>query len=242
MLVLSRRPDEKILFPNLGVTIQVLRVQGNVVRLGIDAPPELRILREELQEVPAGKAKKVTEHSLRNQQNKAQLHAQLIQRQLELGKLEEPNHGLNNLLENLQRMDDELAPPAPAQPVCRTLVVDDDSNERELLAGLLAMNGCHCEMAEDGEAALGYLAARERPDFVLLDMFMPRCDGRETLRHIRSNPKLEGLKVFAISGASADEMGVATGKDGADEWFRKPLDPRKLWSRMQHHLQDNVVF
>jgi carbon storage regulator CsrA len=48
MLVLSRRLHEKVLFPNLGITIQVVSVQSGVVRIGIEAPPAVRVLREEL--------------------------------------------------------------------------------------------------------------------------------------------------------------------------------------------------
>ena len=49
MLVLSRRVEEKICFPAIGVTVRVVGVKGGRVRLGIEAPPELTILREELQ-------------------------------------------------------------------------------------------------------------------------------------------------------------------------------------------------
>ncbi|HMO13768.1 MAG TPA: carbon storage regulator [Pirellulaceae bacterium] len=48
MLVIARRENEKIVFPGLGVSVQIVKVNGKVVRLGIDAPPEVRILREEI--------------------------------------------------------------------------------------------------------------------------------------------------------------------------------------------------
>jgi carbon storage regulator CsrA len=48
MLVLSRRTSDKILIPSLGITLEVLSIKGNVVRLGISAPQEVRILRGEL--------------------------------------------------------------------------------------------------------------------------------------------------------------------------------------------------
>ena len=48
MLVLSRREADKILFPSLGITVEVLRVQGNRTRLGIDAPANVPILRYEI--------------------------------------------------------------------------------------------------------------------------------------------------------------------------------------------------
>ena len=48
MLVLTRRPHEKIVLPGLHVTLEVVAVKGGVVRIGIEAPPDVRVLREEL--------------------------------------------------------------------------------------------------------------------------------------------------------------------------------------------------
>jgi len=58
MLVLSRRVNEKILLPDLETSIQVIHIRTGVVRLGIEAPPEIRVLREEVKDrgsVPAGR-------------------------------------------------------------------------------------------------------------------------------------------------------------------------------------------
>ncbi|MEM9410794.1 MAG: carbon storage regulator [Planctomycetota bacterium] len=52
MLVLSRRPGEKILFPSIGVSVEVIRTKGNTVRVGIEAPEDIRVLRGELEEQP----------------------------------------------------------------------------------------------------------------------------------------------------------------------------------------------
>ena len=48
MLVLSRRQNEEIVFPELGITVKVIRVKGNQVRLGVTAPEAVRVLRSEL--------------------------------------------------------------------------------------------------------------------------------------------------------------------------------------------------
>jgi carbon storage regulator CsrA len=50
MLILSRRQDEKIVFPNLGITIDVCKIRGSSVQLGVNAPSEVRVLRHELAE------------------------------------------------------------------------------------------------------------------------------------------------------------------------------------------------
>ena len=50
MLVLSRRLDEKIVFPGLGITVRVVDIKGGTIRLGIEAPREVRVTRTELLE------------------------------------------------------------------------------------------------------------------------------------------------------------------------------------------------
>jgi carbon storage regulator CsrA len=48
VLVLTRRPNEKIVLPGLGVTLQVLAVKGRIVRLGFEAPSDVKVVRKEL--------------------------------------------------------------------------------------------------------------------------------------------------------------------------------------------------
>jgi carbon storage regulator CsrA len=124
----------------------------------------------------------------------------------------------------------EAAPPRR----CRALVVDDDRNERTLLAGLLSMHGCECDVAADGQDALDYLAAATRlPDYVLLDNWMPRRDGPQTLEAIRAEPRYKCVKVFSISSTSPEEAGLLLGPGGIDAWFPKPLNPRQLWQAIR---------
>ena len=54
MLVLSRRPGEKLLFPDFDTVVQVVSIQGGAVRLGIEAPREVQVLRAELNEKRGG--------------------------------------------------------------------------------------------------------------------------------------------------------------------------------------------
>jgi carbon storage regulator CsrA len=247
MLVLSRRPSEKIVFPALGVTLQVLETRGNAVKIGIEAPPDVKVLREELAGAAEAAARPARSplHALRNRLNKLGLSLHLFDRQWRAEMTAEAGATLERVFELLDGLEQECAaaeggrPPArPApRPKVRSLVVEDDRNERELLAGLLRMNGCECETAADGLEALDYLASHERPDVVLLDLRMPRCDGQETLARIRRDPRYAGLKVFVVSGTPPQEAGIRTsGPDGVDGWFPKPLNPRKLWDAIQDSL------
>jgi carbon storage regulator CsrA len=248
MLVLSRRTNEKIVFPGLDISVQLLSIQGNVARIGIEAPPDVKVLRDELaKNLPPGAIhdprRTLSAHALRNMLNKVSLSLSVFQQQWQRGLTDAANATLEKVfatLETLGRDPSALMEAKPAAPPVpsrfRTLVVEDDSNERELLAGLLSMNGCDCETAADGLDALEYLSSHQRPDLVLLDLRMPRCDGPRMLAEIRNNPQYQGLKVFAISGTSPEEVGVPKGPAGVDAWFPKPLNARKLCQAIKESM------
>lgn len=82
----------------------------------------------------------------------------------------------------------------------KVLVVDDDANERPLLAGLLQMDRCRVKTANDGLEAIAFLQQGEIPDVVLLDMQMPRLGGKETFAAIRDGWR-ELLVFLASAGA-----------------------------------------
>lgn len=240
MLVLSRRPGEKILLPDLSVSLEVMSLAGNTARIGVSAPRGVTIVRGELmtarQRAERERAAAEARHAQRNRLNKLQLQLLLAQRQRELGLTTEADSTLAAAFETLTDLVGTPLPLPKAQCRVRALVVDDDSNERELLAGLLAMHGCDCATASDGQDALNRLKESAPPDVVLLDMCMPRCDGATMLATVRTNPRWAGLKVFAISGSSPDELGIRTGPGGVDGWFAKPLNPILLWQAMQKEL------
>ncbi len=194
MLVMSRRCDEEILFPNLGITVKVLRMQGNRVRLGVNAPEEVDVIRGELvAEADAKRRTSAEEHKFRNELNGLMLATRMFQLQMERGLEDKAHQTYLEMLHKLKQLDSSYRTPTQTetpQPMVagsHVLVVEDDANERELLAGLLRMEGCDVATAGDGIDALNHLAVIDhRPDVVLLDMQMPRADGIETLGRIRA--------------------------------------------------------
>ena len=124
-----------------------------------------------------------------------------------------------------------------AQRSIDVLLVEDDTNEQALLRGILEMEGYRVHTANNGHEALDCLK-RVTPRFVLLDMMMPECDGRETFQRIRRMPALENLPIFAVSGASPDSLGLPVGKDGVEDWFPKPLNAPQLVEKMRQCVQD----
>lgn len=231
MLVVSRRCDEEIVFPAIGVTVKILSAAGNRVRLGFDAPTNIQILRAELQ--PTDESFRST-HKLKNDLNAISLFMEMYERLIQRGDLDRAHQTYLQMLVRLKEINlhHSPIPPAtiPTECIARVLVVEDDDNERELLAGLLRMDGCSVDTVPNGEEALARLSSSEpRPDVVLLDMMMPKIDGPQMLSMIRKNGLLQDLTVFGMSGRSADEVGIAIGgRDGINAWFEKPLNPNHL--------------
>lgn len=233
MLVVSRRCDEEIVFPAIGVTVKILNASGNRARLGIDAPSNIQILRGELCN-SAENGEQKTKHQLRNELNTITLFIEMYERLVQRGDLDRAHQTYLQMLTRLKEIDQNYAPPIPPPiqnaPLSRVLIVEDDDNERELLAGLLRMDGCLVDTVPDGAEALVRLSLPEaRPDVVLLDMMMPKIDGPKMLSMIRENELLNDLTIFGMSGHRADEVGVTIGgRNGINAWFEKPLNPNRL--------------
>jgi carbon storage regulator CsrA len=258
MLVLTRRLNEKILFPGTGTSVQVVAIKQGLVRLRIAAPPNVVVLREEggnrrpgrkAAEAGNGAAPAPLPEVNRMLQTRlyiAGVGLDQLRRQIESGHTGDAVATLDALEEDLrllgQRLRDELA--KSPQPLARmqsatsrrALLVEDNANERELLARFLRLAGLAVDTAGDGSDALDYLRDRGRPDVVLLDMGLPHLDGASTVRHIRRDPACAGLKIFAVSGHRPEEFDLARGPEGVDRWFQKPIDPAELIENLNREL------
>jgi carbon storage regulator CsrA len=250
MLVLSRGRNDKIVFPNLGITVEILNIASNKVRVGVDAPPSVTVLRHELagQAGPAAGANLVDparklSHEVRNRLHAANLALHLSQKLLQANRQADAERTLQKALDEFAAVEERLTSrdqPVPANAPARTrghaLIVEDNLNESELLASYLRLSGFEVDTARDGCDALSLLESALRPDAILLDMRMPRCDGPTMVSALRANPDLRDLKVYAISGTSPDSLGVERGPHGVDRWFPKPLNPEVLVRELSHQL------
>lgn len=243
MLVLSRRVDEELVFPGLDIRIKILRSEGNRVRLGIEAPKTIEVSRGErlLSGAMPAESSVPSRHAFRNLQNVVRLALELYDRQVDRGDIDGANQTFLQLVAQLRKAELNLTCLPQPQPTGnagpKVLVVDDDANERQLLAGLLQMDGCIVETAYDGMQAVELLQAGPTPDVVLLDMQMPRLSGKETLSAIRA--RAFDVLVFGVSGSTAAENNITLGRPhGIDEWFEKPLNPAQLVSRMRQRLTE----
>ena len=203
MLVLARRAHQQIVFPHLGIRISVLQVKGRLVKMGIEAPNSVKVLREELSLErdldPAFKAGDAAaagqlDHQRRNDLNLLHLRLAAIQKRIDRGESVDAEAALDSLLGKVSTIDHELvedgsgkAPLKQGRRI-RLLVVEDSDNERELMSYLLASRGFDVRAVRDGLEALEQLqVVCFEPDFVLMDMQMPLSNGLETLLRIRSD-------------------------------------------------------
>lgn len=118
------------------------------------------------------------------------------------------------------------------------LVVDDDPMIRKLILTTLEdVSGFVLQEASDGEEAVR-TATREPPEIVLLDYDMPRLDGVETCRRLRSDPATAGATIVMLTGMS-DQPAQARATDaGADLFLTKPFSPLRLLRLVDEIGQD----
>jgi DNA-binding response OmpR family regulator len=117
----------------------------------------------------------------------------------------------------------------------KILVVDDEAYIVHILEFSLGMEGYEVVTAFDGEEAI-LKAEREKPDLIVLDIMMPKLDGYETCRRLKSIERTKGIPVILLS-AKGRSMDQRVGMDaGADEYITKPFSPRKLVERISSHI------
>lgn len=118
------------------------------------------------------------------------------------------------------------------------LVVDDEGDIRSSLRGVLADEGLRVLVAEDGGRALS-LVRSERPELVLLDVWMPEVDGIELLRRLQEEP--DRPQVIMISGHGNIETAVQATKLGAFDFIEKPFSIDALLSVVNRALEHRAA-
>jgi CheY-like chemotaxis protein len=117
--------------------------------------------------------------------------------------------------------------------VKRILIVDDSPKDVELTIAALAEKNLANEIivAEDGEEALDYLYKRGKfvhetgnPAVILLDIKMPKMNGIEVLRHIRSQSRFKFIPVIMVTSSREERDLVESYKLGANSYVVKPVD------------------
>jgi two-component system, OmpR family, response regulator AdeR len=125
------------------------------------------------------------------------------------------------------------ASPVRLAPVALILVVEDELELAEVLEGYLRREQYRTERASDGEKALALFWA-SKPDLVLLDIQMPKLDGLEVLRSIRSHAETPVILLTARAEDLDKLLGFGL---GADDYITKPFSPREVLARVKAVLK-----
>lgn len=121
----------------------------------------------------------------------------------------------------------------------RVLIVDDEFDIVETIQFMLESEGFECLVAYDGEDAL--LKARtENPDLILLDIMLPKINGYQVCRLLKSDEEYKHIPIIMLT-AKVQESDKFWGKEsGADDYVTKPFEMEKLIQKIQGYLEIKV--
>ena len=118
----------------------------------------------------------------------------------------------------------------------KILVVDDEQDLVKLVRFNLEKDGYKVISAFNGEDAL-FLARKERPDLIVLDLMLPGIDGLEVCKKLKADTELVNIAVIMLT-AKGEESDITLGlKLGADDYVTKPFSPKELVARVQAVLR-----
>jgi len=116
----------------------------------------------------------------------------------------------------------------------KVLIIDDDADFRSLLGEALVAQGWSVLEASEGESGLEAVRLH-RPDVVLCDLLMPRCNGFQVCRAIRADVTLRHTRILVTSGRKYDADRVAAREAGADDYLTKPIGLDELTAQLERY-------
>jgi CheY-like chemotaxis protein/sRNA-binding carbon storage regulator CsrA len=228
-LVITRKIDEEISFPQIDTTIALESVRGSLFRFRIKAPKNIVVLRAEVPNTKHGEPfTKVigdlqsARHKLVNEVNAAQLSLDLLANAAKNAPEMLPLL-VTEMKESFDKLLDEMDhPERRTAKAPRAIIIEDNQFERELLASTLRLMGADVLAVGTGEEAIEKLREGEEADVILLDMCLPGASGREVARQIRALPLVHKPRICVVSGMEKeDDIDV-------DQWVTKPIKSEAL--------------
>jgi diguanylate cyclase (GGDEF)-like protein/PAS domain S-box-containing protein len=116
------------------------------------------------------------------------------------------------------------------------LIVDDEAQNRRLLAVLLRPEGYRTSGAASGEEALAAISACA-PDLILLDLMMPGMDGNQVAAILKANPATANIPIIMVTARMERSARLAGLDAGAEDFLTKPVDRAELWLRVRNLLR-----
>jgi len=126
-----------------------------------------------------------------------------------------------------------------SNPKQKILVVDDEADILELIEYNLKKEGYQVFLASNGQEAVT-MAKKIEPDLIVLDIMMPKMDGIEACRLLRTMPEFKRTFMVFLTARSEEYSEIAGFNVGADDYIAKPIKPRALISRINAILRRNA--
>ena len=123
---------------------------------------------------------------------------------------------------------------SPAESNIRVVIIEDNSDSREMLEQLLTMDGYVVTTARDGTQGLQTIASQQ-PEVALVDLGLPGIDGYEVARRVRSELTNRSIRLIALTGYGRSIDRDAVFAAGFDEHLVKPIDPEDLVRILRKH-------
>ncbi|MEG4839739.1 ATP-binding protein [Microcoleus sp. B9-D4] len=127
------------------------------------------------------------------------------------------------------------------QPRYRILIVDDRSDNRQLLIKLLAGFNLELEEASNGMEAIEMWSSFE-PHLIFMDMWMPVMDGHEATKRIKATVKGQATAIIAVSAGNAEEAQTVTVSDECDDFIHKPFRDTEIFATLHKHLGVRYIY
>ena len=115
------------------------------------------------------------------------------------------------------------------------LVVDDEKNIRDLLVFNLQNEGYNTLEAADGLEAVD-IALKEKPDLILLDVMLPKLDGKSVCKKLRYSLNISNIPILMISAKDTETDKIVGLEIGADDYITKPFQIREVIARVKANL------
>ena len=128
-----------------------------------------------------------------------------------------------------------LSPRSSSAKPC-ILLIEDDRDMRELVAGHLEFQGFQVECAEDGIKGQA-LAMQTNPDLILLDLMLPKVDGLTLCQRLRRDSRSARTPILMITALGGTKDKVSGFNSGADDYLTKPFDLEELMARVKALLR-----
>src|SRR5262249_55487575 len=118
------------------------------------------------------------------------------------------------------------------------LIADDYPDGRDMYAKFLRHHGFRVVLANDGPTALN-VAADAKPNIVVMDLGLPRIDGWDVIRQLKTDPWTKGIPVIALTGHAFADSRERAEQAGCDAFLVKPCLPDELLVAIRELLGDH---